>query len=49
MKKETVNRGQKRTDALAGKIVFNQGKGQIIVYDETGTPRIIIGLQEGGF
>jgi len=42
-------KGQKRTDVLSGKLRLEVGNNRLIVVDETGRVRILIGFDKDGF
>lgn len=48
-KRNIVYRGQKKTDILSGKVRLESGNNRIVVTDETGKIRIIIGYDKDGF
>lgn len=48
-KKNVVYKGQEKTDVLSGKVRLEAGNNRIVVVDETGKIRIIIGYDKDGF
>lgn len=40
MSRESINRGQKRTDSLGGRLTFEQSRNRIMGYDDNNNPRM---------